>query len=83
MESISVTVFYDHIIQKITRVASEKVIVSENCVFIFLLQSIFTSHPQIPAQYPAGTIGLLLNNKPPRELDILENGDEIIIQVPM
>jgi hypothetical protein len=79
LKPITVIVHYDTSLQKITGVKSEKVIVSENCAFIFLLQSIFSSHPQIPAQYPAGTLGLLLNNNPPRELDIIEEEDQIML----
>lgn len=78
-ESITVVVRYDTELQKITRVASETVVVSTNCVFIFLLQTIFECYPAIPKRYPPGSIYMFLNNKGPSEFDILSDGDSIHI----
>ena len=78
MDPVHVTVYYDKNLQRITGVEKEPVVVSGNTIFVYLLHCIFTSYPLIPQTFPEGTLGMLLNNKPPTEYDVLQEGDVII-----
>jgi hypothetical protein len=78
---IKVQIIYDRELQKITRVESEKAIVSEGLSFLLMLKTIFGSYPEISKLYPPGTMGLLLNGKLPTDFDILEDGDKIKLSV--
>ena len=77
MNPVHVTIYYDNNLQKITGVDNETIVVSSNTIFVYFLHCIFTSYPQIPKMFPEGTLGMLLNNKPPTEYDVLEEGDVI------
>lgn len=77
MNSVHVTVYYDINLQKITGVEKEPAVVSSNTTFIYFLHFIFTSYPQIPQTFPEGALGMLLNNNPPTEYDVLQEGDVI------
>jgi len=52
-------------------------VVSEGLNFALCLHFIFSSYPKIQKEFPPGQLGFLLNNKLPKEHDILEDGDEI------
>ncbi|MDP2946460.1 MAG: hypothetical protein Q8N61_03370, partial [bacterium] len=54
--------------------------VSEGIRFVNMLDFIFTSYPKIKKTYPPGKLGLLLNNRPPKDSDTLQDGDEIILK---
>lgn len=74
---VAIALFYDKDLQKITKTASEETIVNEGMPFILLLSFVFKSYPEIEKQYPPGTLGLLLNGKPPQDFDIIQNGDRV------
>lgn len=78
---ITIEVIYDAKLQHITQIASEKVVVSTNCVFIFLLKTIFDCYPVMMKKYPPGSIYMFLNNTAPSEFDILEEGDIVRLGV--
>jgi hypothetical protein len=77
MNPVHVTVYYDTNLQKITGVEKEPAVVSSNTTFLYFLHFIFTSYPQIPQTFPEGALGMLLNNNPPTEYDVLQEGDVI------
>ena len=77
MTPVHVTIYYDKNLQRITGVDSESIVVSSNTIFVYFLHCIFTSYPLIPKTFPEGTLGMLLNNKPPTEYDVLQEGDVI------
>lgn len=77
MEPVNITVYYDKELQKITGTEKEPVVISSSAIFVYLLQVLFTSYPEIEKKYPPGTIGLLLNGRPPSEFDTFKNGDEV------
>lgn len=79
LKPIRVKVFYDKNLGKITGKDSEEVVVSENLDFISLLNFIFSAYPEIPKKFMPGTLGLLLNDKAPKENDILRDKDEVKI----
>lgn len=80
LKPVKVIIFYDKNLEKITGKDFEEAIVSENLDFITFLGSIFSSYPEISKRFIPGTIGFLLNGIPPRENDILKNGDKLEIK---
>lgn len=72
-----ITVFYDRKLEKITGKGSEIVLVNEGMSFSFFLKIIFESYPEIEKKYPPGVLGFSVNGKPPKEYDVLENGDKV------
>lgn len=74
---MKVQIVYDEELRKITKVEREEALVSEGIKFVMFLKFIFDSYPKIPKRYPTGSIGLLLNGRPPAEYEILNEGDEI------
>lgn len=78
---IKIQIIYDRELQKITRVESEKAVVSEGLSFLLVLKTIFDSYLEIPNTYPPGSIALLLNGRRPTDFDILEDGDKIKLSV--
>lgn len=77
MRTIKVRIIYNDKLQKITGVNSEEAMISDNLTFMGFLNFIFSSHPEFYKKYPPGTIGFLINGKPPRERTLLQDGDEI------
>jgi len=77
MNPVHITVYYDKNLQKITGVEKESMVVSSNTIFVYFLHCIFISYPLIPKTFPEGTLGMLLNNTPPTEYDVLQEGDVI------
>ena len=77
MNSVHITIHYDKDLQIITEVDHESMVVSSNTNFLHVLYFIFTSYPQIPKTYTEGTLGMLLNDKPPSEYDVVQEGDVI------
>lgn len=80
LQPIKVTIFYDENLKKITEKDFEEAMISEGLNFVNLLYFIFSSYPEIEKRYPAGKLGFLLNNRPPKEFDILQDGDKIIFK---
>ena len=76
-KSIKIKIFYEGGVEKITKKDSEESIVSQGLSFAQMLYFIFSSYPEIQQQFSPGTLGLLLNDKPPTDFDILKNGDQI------
>ncbi|MBI5613689.1 hypothetical protein HY947_02085 [Candidatus Gottesmanbacteria bacterium] len=66
-------------LREITGTFHEKAMVSSNLIFIFLLQQIFTSYPEIEKQFPPGALGLMINDSPPTDFSLLENDDVVTI----
>ena len=79
---IKVKIFYDLTLQKITGTPFEEAIVSEGLIFIYFLNFVFSSYPEIPKTYPAGEIGFTLNGKMPTEYDIVQDNDELKFYIP-
>jgi len=77
---IKIKIFYDENLKKITGKDFEEAIVSEGLSFANLLYFIFSSYPEIQKRFPPGKLGLLLNNQPPKDFDILRDGDEIVLK---
>lgn len=77
LKPIRVKIFYDENLKEITGKDSEEAVVSKNLKFIMFLNFIFSSYPKIPKRFIPGTLGLLLNGLPPRENDILKDGDKL------
>ncbi|MDP3997627.1 MAG: hypothetical protein Q8P73_03975 [bacterium] len=80
MRPIRIKVYYDKEIQKITGKDLEEAVVSEGLKYVNMLGFIFASYPEIEKTYPPGKLGLLLNNQPPKDFDVLEDGDEIMLK---
>jgi len=78
LQPIQIKVRYDEILQEITGKNEEIVWINQGMSFILFLSMIFSSYPDIERKYPPGTLGLLLNNRPPEDYAILNDGDEII-----
>lgn len=78
-KSLSLTVIYEGVVADVAGVTKEPVIVSEGFVFVELLREIFFAHPEIEQRFPAGSLGLLLNGKPPLVEDVLHDGDVVIL----
>ncbi len=72
-------VVYKGLIVDVTGKTTDDIVVSEGFVFIELLQQIFISYPEIEKRFPPGSLGLLINGKPPAVQDILHEGDEVVL----
>ena len=81
LKPIKIKIFYDEDLRNITGKDSEDVVISENLNFAMFLNFIFSSYPEIPKRCIPGTLGFLLNSVPPKENDILKDGDKIEILV--
>ncbi|MBU3965089.1 hypothetical protein KKG29_03115 [Patescibacteria group bacterium] len=77
---INIFVKFDPILELITGQTEMKIVMSEGASFIFLIQSIFTSYPEIPKRYQPGRLAMILNNRRPTEYEFLHDGDRIIFQ---
>ena len=78
---IEITIFYDQALEVITGKRKEVALISQGMPFLFFLKAIFKSYSEIEKEYPPGTLSLLVNRKPPKEFDILKNGDMIDFSV--
>jgi hypothetical protein len=78
-DSVTITIRYDKYLQKITSVLSEPAVINKGMPFVMFLFTIFKSYPEIEKKYPAGTLGLMVNGKPPQDYDILQDGDIVFI----
>ncbi|MDO8743393.1 MAG: hypothetical protein Q7J30_02495 [Candidatus Azambacteria bacterium] len=81
LKPIKVKIFYDEGVKKITGKDSEEAMVSEGLKFVNMLGFIFASYPEIEKTYSPGKLGLLLNNRAPKDFDVLQDGDEIILKI--
>lgn len=52
--------------------------VNDGILFLQFLFFLFSSYPEIQTTYPPGTLGFLLNDKPPREGAQLHDGDRLL-----
>lgn len=82
LQPITIKISYDETLEQITKTRFEKAVVSANLPFIHMLSFIFSSYPGIPEKYPPGTIGLLLNGAPPKDFDLMQDGDELTLLIP-
>lgn len=80
LSPIKIKIFYDRNLKKITGKDFEEAVVSRGLTFLNLLYFIFSSYPEIEKRYPPGELGLLLNNRPPKDFDIFQDGDEVILK---
>jgi len=78
-KSLSLTVIYQGAVADVAGAIKEPVVVSDGFVFVELLREIFFAHPEIEQRFPAGSLGLLLNGKPPLVEDVLHEGDVITL----
>ena len=67
--------------KKITEKDSEEAAVSEGLKFVNMLGFIFASYPEIGKTYPPGRLGLLLNSRAPKDFDVLQDGDKIMLKI--
>lgn len=74
-KSVGITVFYDKELNKITGKDKETVHINERMPFVLFLSTIFISYPAIQNKYPAGTLGFMVNGKPPLDFDQLQDKD--------
>ena len=74
---IKIKIFYDEGLKEITGKDFEEAVVSEGVSFVNQLYFIFASYPEIQKKFPPGQLGFTVNGKPPRDFDILSDGDEI------
>lgn len=79
LEPIKVKIIYEGSVRNITKKDCEEAVVSKGLEFVNFLGFVFSSHPSIEKIFPPGTIGFLLNNRPPQTRDILKDGDIIKI----
>jgi len=80
LKSIKVKIFYTGGLKKTTGKDFEEALVSKNLNFVMLLNFIFSSYPEIPENFAPGTLGFLLNGSPPKENDVLKDGDKLEIR---
>ena len=76
---VTIKIVYEGSVKNITKKESEEVKVSEGLDFLHFLSFLFSSYPDIEKIFPPGTIGFLLNNKPPKTRDILADGNVVKI----
>ena len=81
LKPMKVKIFYDKELKKITEKDSEEAVVSEGLKFINMLGFIFASYPEIEKTYPPGKLGLLLNDRLPKDFDVLQDGDKIMLKI--
>jgi len=77
LNHVKVNIYYDIGLQKITGKAEEPAIISENLLFVYFLNFIFSSHPDITKKYPPGTLGFTINSMPPLDTYIMQDRDEL------
>ncbi|MFZ5365741.1 MAG: MoaD/ThiS family protein [Patescibacteria group bacterium] len=77
LRPIKIKIFYDDRLQRITGKSFEEAIVSKNLTFVQFLNFIFSSYPEIHQKFHPGTLGFLLNDRPPTEDEVLKNNDEV------
>ncbi|OHB25329.1 MAG: hypothetical protein A2542_01845 [Parcubacteria group bacterium RIFOXYD2_FULL_52_8] len=75
------TVRYDTTLQKITGCAEESVFMGAGGTFLYLLQNVFMSHPEIQKKYPPGVLGFEVNGFPPKTYSPMFDGDVITFSV--
>lgn len=75
LKQIKIKIVYEGSLKDITEKDCEEAIISRGLEFVNFLGFIFSSHPGIEQTFPPGTLGILLNNKPPQTREILKNGD--------
>ena len=80
-KAIRIEVFYNVKLQEITGVESEVVFMSEGSTFVYLLQNVFMAHPGIEEKYPPGTLGLTINEYPPKPHSPMFDGDKVMFLV--
>lgn len=76
-----VTNSYDKTLQALTGCESEEVIVSGLITFRLYLLFFFASYPEIQKIFPPGVLGFTLNDRKPKELTILKDGDRVDFMV--
>jgi molybdopterin converting factor small subunit len=72
---ITINIFYDSQLQRITGLSEEKAVVNNGCPFFFLLESVFMTHRDIQRKYPPGILVFSLNGKIPNPNTQLKDGD--------
>lgn len=77
LNPITVHVRFPPMLEAITGRQDMPITMSDGAPFLFLLDSVFTSYPEIPRRYPPGTLGMTLNDRPPAEYDVLRHGDRV------
>ena len=76
-----VDIYYDLTLQQITGHFRERSMVNRGCPFIFVLQSVLMSYPEIEKQFPPGVLGFTLNGVSPGMMDALKEGDRVCFVV--
>jgi len=79
--SIRIKIEFDDNLKKITNTSGYKIMTSSNISLYFLLNSVFSEHPEIMKKYKPGELGFTINNNRPSENSILIDGDVVHFQV--
>ncbi len=74
---MTIKVKYSKELECLTGKNKEDMIMSLGAPFEFLLQSIFSSYPEIFKRYKPGKLGFHINGKPPKNFSPLLDGDEV------
>ena len=74
-KALSITITYDPNLQKITGKDKEVSITSEGTTFMQFLLFLFEAYPEIQTTYPPGKLGFTVNGNPPKNQDLLKDGD--------
>jgi hypothetical protein len=74
---INITVKFHPAMEAITGYSEMPTVMSDGATFLFLLDSVFISYPELKRRYPPGKLGMSLNSLPPKESDVLCDGDEV------
>lgn len=74
---IWITITYDQKLQFITGKKKERSMVNQGCPMLFILQCLFTDHPEIQKKYPPGVLGFTINGKIPGTFAKFNDGDKI------
>lgn len=74
---ITIQVKYSPELENLTGKSEEDLCMNQGALFVFLLNCIFQTYPQIPQTYAPGKLGFLLEGKPPKNFTPLFDGDTV------
>ena len=76
-----VMVYYDEELMRITGKYFEEMWVNSGAPFYFILESVFSTYPEIPKRYPPKVLGFTVNDTPPETFDPIKDGDVIRFKI--
>ena len=78
---IFIKITYDEELQKITGTKEDPTYMSQGSMFIYLLQNVFMTYPEIEKNYPPGSLGFTINDIPPNVYSPLFDGDIVSFHI--